>query len=76
MPIAEPYGMRQHGGRGVRTYESACMTCPETITVRLGVPSTTEAPDGSRGAVTFADADLAVWDCPKCGATNADAFNE
>jgi hypothetical protein len=76
MPIAEPYGMRQQGGNGVRTYESACMSCPETITVRLGVPSTTEAQDGSRGSVTYADADLAVWDCPSCGATNADAFNE
>ena len=76
MPVAEPRGMRQDGDEGARTYRSGCGSCPETITVRLGHPSTTEARDGSRGSVTYADADLAVWDCPACGATNADAFNE
>jgi hypothetical protein len=75
MPITEPYG-RQHGATSRTAYQSDCGSCPETITVRLGIPSATEAKDGRRGSVTYADADIAVWDCPGCGAANADAFNE
>ncbi|HET7196211.1 MAG TPA: hypothetical protein VFI99_14600 [Nocardioides sp.] len=37
---------------------------------------TAEGPDGTLGAITYADADIAVWDCPACGFTNADAFGE
>jgi hypothetical protein len=28
------------------------------------------------GALTYADADIAVWDCPACGFANAEAFGE
>jgi hypothetical protein len=28
------------------------------------------------GAITYADTDIAVWDCPACGHPNADAFRE
>jgi hypothetical protein len=37
---------------------------------------TVEGPRGSLGDITYADADIAVWDCPACGFANADAFAE
>jgi hypothetical protein len=45
--------------------------------VRLHLSSRiTEGNGGNAGAITYADADIAVWDCPVCGFTNADAFGE
>jgi hypothetical protein len=40
-----------------------------TLDVRGGAA---EAADGSRGRITYADADIAVWDCPACEFANAD----
>jgi hypothetical protein len=36
----------------------------------------TQGPQGSLGVITYADTDIAVWDCPACGFANADAFGE
>jgi len=45
--------------------------------VRLHLTSrTTEGAHGNLGAITYSDADIAVWDCPACGFANADAFGE
>jgi hypothetical protein len=55
--------------------ESACAGCGAGVRLRLS-SRTTEGPDGRLGAITYADADIAVWDCPACGFTNADAFGE
>jgi hypothetical protein len=55
--------------------ESACAGCGGDVKVRLG-SRTTEGPAGSLGTITYADTDIAVWDCPACGFTNADAFGE
>ena len=68
-----------HRGRGgvagAALVESDCAGCGGDVQVRLS-SRTTEGPDGTRGTVTYADADIAVWDCPACGFTNADAFGE
>ncbi|HET7196441.1 MAG TPA: hypothetical protein VFI99_15755 [Nocardioides sp.] len=37
---------------------------------------TTGGPNGSVGALTYADADIAAWACPVCGSANAEAFGE
>jgi hypothetical protein len=45
--------------------------------VRLHLPNrTTYGPQGSAGAITYADTDVAVWDCPTCGFANADDLHE
>jgi hypothetical protein len=36
----------------------------------------TVGPDGGLRAMTYADTDIAVRDCPACGFRNADAFGE
>ena len=65
------------GGRrlGAALVQSACAACGGDVRVRL-TSRTTEGPGGSIGAITYADADIAVWDCPACGYTNADALRE
>jgi hypothetical protein len=55
--------------------ESSCAACGGNVRLRL-TSRTTEGPGGSLGALTYADADIAVWDCPACGSANADAFGE
>jgi hypothetical protein len=55
--------------------DSACAGCREDVRLNL-TSRTTEGPGGNWGAITYADADIAVWDCPACGFTNADAFGE
>jgi hypothetical protein len=67
--------VRGSGEAVVALVDSACAGCGGDVRVRLG-SRTTEGPDGSLGAVTYADTDIAVWDCPACGFTNADAFGE
>lgn len=67
--------LRSRGGTSAALVESGCAGCGADV--RIGLSSrTTEGPAGSRGAITYADADIAVWDCPACGFTNADAFGE
>jgi hypothetical protein len=60
---------------GAAVFDSACAGCGGTVRLRLG-SRTTEGPDGGVGVITYADADIAVWDCPACGFANADAFGE
>jgi hypothetical protein len=55
--------------------ESSCAACGGNVRIRL-TSRTTEGPGGSSGALTYADADIAVWDCPACGSANAEAFGE
>lgn len=55
--------------------ESVCAGCGGKVLVGLR-SRTTRGPHGSLGAITYADADIAVWDCPACGHPNADAFGE
>jgi hypothetical protein len=55
--------------------ESACAGCGGQVRVRLR-SRTIEGPRGDSGPITYADADIAVWDCPACGYANADAFAE
>jgi predicted RNA-binding Zn-ribbon protein involved in translation (DUF1610 family) len=65
----------RRGQSGATLVDSACAACGENV--RLDLTSrTTEGPRGNVGAITYADADIAVWDCPACGFTNADAFGE
>lgn len=66
------------GGRGrsgAVTVDSACAGCGGDV--RLDLPNrTTHGPGGSEGAIAYADADIAVWDCPACGFANADTLRE
>ncbi len=66
------------GGRsrsGAAPVDSACAACGGNV--RLHLPNrTTHGPQGSAGTITYADTDIAVWDCPACGSTNADALRE
>jgi hypothetical protein len=59
----------------IEVHESTCAGCGGEVRVRLG-SRTIEGPRGSLGPLTYADADIAVWDCPTCGYANADAFAE
>ena len=60
---------------GASSVESACAACGGDVKVRLS-SRTTEGPGGRQGTITYADTDIAVWDCPACGFANADAFGE
>jgi hypothetical protein len=66
------------GGRcrtGAVWVDSTCAACGGNV--RLHVPNrTTYGPQGSAGAITYADTDVAVWDCPTCGFANADDLHE
>lgn len=66
------------GGRGrsgAVPVDSACAGCGGNV--RLHLPNrTTHGPQGSEGAISYADTDIAVWDCPTCGFANADALRE
>ena len=55
--------------------DSACAACGGNVRLHLA-SRTTEGTRGTSGAITYADADIAVWDCPACGFANADAFGE
>jgi hypothetical protein len=64
------------GGRaGAARVDSACAACGGNVLLHL-FSRTTQGPQGSMGAITYADTDIAVWDCPACGFANADAFGE
>ncbi len=53
--------------------ETVCAGCGADVRVRSG-SRTVEGPDGRMGAITYADADIVVWDCPACGFANAEAL--
>lgn len=64
------------GGRSsAALFDSACGACGGSVRLHL-TSRTTEGPRGNLGAITYADTDIAVWDCPACGFANADAFGE
>ncbi len=76
MPTTRSDRMPNDGAGTSRDYQSDCARCLDKVTIHLDPPATAHGQNGSRGTVTYADADLAVWVCPGCGSTNADAFNE
>ena len=55
--------------------DSACAACGGNVQLHL-TSRTTAGPRGHLGPITYADADIAVWDCPACGFANADALGE
>ena len=63
------------GQSGARQFDSACDACGGNVRLHL-TSRTTEGPRGNLGSITYADTDIAVWDCPACGFANADAFGE
>lgn len=63
------------GQSGAVPVDSACAACGGSVRLHL-TSRTTEGTRGNRGTITYADTDIAVWDCPACGSTNADAFGE
>jgi hypothetical protein len=71
----ERTSLRRGGAAGAALVESACAGCGGDVRVRLD-SRTAEGPNGRLGAITYADADIAVWECPGCGFVNADAFGE
>ena len=63
------------GQSGAAPVDSACAACGGNV--RLHLPNrTTHGPQGSAGAITYADTDIAVWNCPACGFANADALRD
>jgi hypothetical protein len=54
---------------------SLCFGCKRETCIDLST-RTLYGPGGSQGGVTYLDTDLVVWDCPACGAPNAEAFSE
>ena len=60
---------------GAALFHSACAACGGPVRLHL-TNRTAEGARGSSGAITYTDADIAVWDCPACGSANADAFGE
>ena len=71
----EPSDVGRGGRPNLALVESVCAACGGNVQIRL-TNRTTVGPDGSSGAITYADTDIAVWDCPACGSANADAFGE
>jgi hypothetical protein len=66
------------GGRsqsGAALVDSACAACGGNVRLHL-TNRATQGPHGTAGVITYADTDIAVWDCPVCGFANADAFGE
>ena len=50
---------------------STCMACSNEVDVHVA-SGVVEGPGHCRGPITYADTDIVVWDCPSCGAANAD----
>ena len=63
------------GESGAALVDSACAACGGNVRLHL-TSRTIQGTRGNLGAITYADADIAVWDCPACGFANADAFGE
>jgi uncharacterized ferredoxin-like protein len=51
-----------------------CAGCGVRVTVDVR-SRMAEAADGSRCRITYADIDIAVWDCPACEHPNADELH-
>jgi hypothetical protein len=54
---------------------SQCHTCRNEVDVHV-VTGHVTGPGDEPGAITYADTDIVVWDCPGCGSTNADTLEE
>jgi hypothetical protein len=63
------------GQSGAALVDSACAACGGNVRLHL-TNRATHGPHGTAGVITYADTDIAVWDCPVCGFANADAFGE
>lgn len=59
----------------VGAVESACAGCHAQVSVDTG-RGVALGDDGSRREITYADTDIVVWDCPRCGFANADVFGD
>ncbi len=59
----------------VGAVESACAGCQAQVSVDTAHGVAT-GDDGSRRKITYADTDIVVWDCPRCGFANADVFGD
>ena len=75
MHVEERTDARQDTSRRLGLLASACAGCANEVNV-LVADRAVEGPGGTRGAITYADTDIAVWDCPDCGFTNADVLAE
>lgn len=54
---------------------SQCSACGVLVLVHLR-EGEVESGSGDRCPVSYADADICVWDCAACGGANAEAFGE
>ena len=54
---------------------SRCSGCGVAVQVRLR-DRAVESADGRRQKITYADEDIAVWDCPACATANAEVLRE
>ena len=52
-----------------------CAGCNVVVHVHLR-SGIVEAANGNRTKITYADEDIAVWDCPSCAAANAEVLRE
>jgi len=53
---------------------AVCVGCGADLRVRTG-QGVVEVAGGPRGPLTYADTDIVVWDCPRCGVPNADVLD-
>ena len=67
-PSAKPQAPACCGGQSLLLQ---CAGCATVATVDLRGFTVEAAANGCVG-VTYADSDIVVWDCPACGAANAD----
>ena len=75
MQVEERRDARRQPSRGGVPLASECAGCGHDIDVHLG-DRLVLGPGGARGGITYADDDIAVWDCPDCSFTNADELTE
>ncbi len=66
---------RETGTRRLGLLATACAGCKNEVNVLLK-DRVVEGPGGARKGLTYADTDIAVWDCPGCGFTNADVLTD
>ena len=58
----------------VGAVKSVCAGCSAQVSVHPDRGVAVGA-DGSQRSITYADTDIVVWDCPRCGFANADVFD-
>ncbi len=60
---------------GSGALESECAGCGAAVQISLS-RRTVQVHGGTSGGLTYADPDIAVWDCPACAFPNADVLGE